>query len=64
MKKSEVIDIIESCYLPIESFEQTYIPATQSISELTHLAALNMYERIKLSILAAEDSDNESEESE
>lgn len=57
MKKSEVIDLIESCYLHREAFECVSVPATQSISELTYLAAYRVYDDIKQAILAAEDSE-------
>ncbi|MBP5604552.1 MAG: hypothetical protein J6X60_03275 [Ruminiclostridium sp.] len=59
MKKSEVIDLIESCYPHREAFERVYVPATQSIGDLTYLAAYNVYENIKQTILAAEDSEEE-----
>lgn len=63
MKKSEVLELIESCYPHREAFERVSVPATQSIGDLTYLAAYNVYENVKQTILAAEDSDNESGES-
>lgn len=57
MKKSEVLGLIESCYPHREAFGRVHIPATQSISELTYLAAFNMNESIKQAVLEYEESD-------
>jgi len=58
MKKSEVLDLIESCHPHREMFECVDVPAAQSISDLTYLAAYNMHDNIKQAILlATEDSE-------
>lgn len=61
MEKSEVLDLIESCYPHREAFERVYVPATQSIGDLTYLAAYNVYENIKQAILATEKEKDDEE---
>lgn len=57
MKKSEVIDIIEKCEPPYEQFCKVRIAADEPFCDLMHTAAYNVYNSIKQTILAAEDSE-------